>query len=61
MRKLRWRGTNRRTAVYDAKFLRVGAPGEVVDRALFVESYPAVKVTGSAEKIHSRLAIIALI
>jgi hypothetical protein len=49
------------TAIYNPKFLRIGTPGEVVNRALLIKSNAAVKVTRGAKKVKSRLPVITFV
>lgn len=46
------------TAVNHSKLLGVRAPSKVVDGALLIQSYAAVKVSSSTEQIHSRLSVV---
>ena len=54
-------GFGRHVAIHDAELGRVGRPGDIVDRALLVQSDARVKGAVGGEQVHGGLAIVALV
>ena len=51
----------RLTAIYDPRFLRVGTPCKVVNRALLIKRDVVVKITRSAKNVKSQLSVITCV